>query len=74
MKICRLIDPETQRPRFGLIEDDAIYTLLGDLAEGNLSLEDRLRRTQLQRARGGAWQRDARGASSLPQSAFGNHR
>jgi 2-keto-4-pentenoate hydratase/2-oxohepta-3-ene-1,7-dioic acid hydratase in catechol pathway len=39
MKICRLIDPETQRPRFGLIEDDAIYTLLGDLAEGNLSLE-----------------------------------
>jgi 2-keto-4-pentenoate hydratase/2-oxohepta-3-ene-1,7-dioic acid hydratase in catechol pathway len=39
MKICRFIDPETQRPRFGLIEGEDVFTLLGDLAGGNLSLE-----------------------------------
>jgi 2-keto-4-pentenoate hydratase/2-oxohepta-3-ene-1,7-dioic acid hydratase in catechol pathway len=39
MKICRFIDPETQRPSFGLIEDDEIYALRGEIPEGNLSLE-----------------------------------
>ena len=39
MKICRFVDPETQRPRFGLIEDDSVYALLGNLSEGNLSFE-----------------------------------
>ena len=39
MKICRFIDPETQRPRFGLIEGDEVFALLGELNEGNLSLE-----------------------------------
>ena len=39
MKICRYIDPETQRPRFGLIEGESVFTLLGDLSQGNLSLE-----------------------------------
>jgi 2-keto-4-pentenoate hydratase/2-oxohepta-3-ene-1,7-dioic acid hydratase in catechol pathway len=39
MKICRFLDPETQRPRYGMIEADAVFTLLGDLSEGNLSLE-----------------------------------
>ena len=39
MKICRFIDPETQRPRFGMIEGDAVFKLLGELSEGNLSLE-----------------------------------
>jgi 2-keto-4-pentenoate hydratase/2-oxohepta-3-ene-1,7-dioic acid hydratase in catechol pathway len=38
MKICRLIDPETQRPCFGMIENGDIFTLRGDLSEGNLSL------------------------------------
>jgi 2-keto-4-pentenoate hydratase/2-oxohepta-3-ene-1,7-dioic acid hydratase in catechol pathway len=39
MKICRFIDPETQRPRYGMIEGEKVFTLLGDLAEGSLSLE-----------------------------------
>jgi len=39
MKICRFIDPETQRPRFGLIEGVEVFALLGELNEGNLSLE-----------------------------------
>ncbi len=39
MKICRFVDPETQRPRYGMIEGESVFTLLGDLAEGNLSLE-----------------------------------
>jgi 2-keto-4-pentenoate hydratase/2-oxohepta-3-ene-1,7-dioic acid hydratase in catechol pathway len=39
MKICRFIDPETQRPSFGLIEGDEIYALRGEIPEGNLSLE-----------------------------------
>src|ERR1051326_1559596 len=39
MKICRFIDPETQRPRYGMIEGEKVFTLLGDFAEGNLSLE-----------------------------------
>ncbi len=40
MKICRFIDPETQRPSFGLIEGDEIFSLRGEIPEGNLSLED----------------------------------
>ena len=39
MKICRFIDPETQRPSFGLIEGDEIFSLRGEIPEGNLSLE-----------------------------------
>jgi 2-keto-4-pentenoate hydratase/2-oxohepta-3-ene-1,7-dioic acid hydratase in catechol pathway len=39
MKICRFIDPETQRPSFGLIEGEEIFSLRGELLEGNLSLE-----------------------------------
>jgi 2-keto-4-pentenoate hydratase/2-oxohepta-3-ene-1,7-dioic acid hydratase in catechol pathway len=38
MKICRFIDPETQRPRFGMLEDGAIYALEGELSEENLSV------------------------------------
>jgi 2-keto-4-pentenoate hydratase/2-oxohepta-3-ene-1,7-dioic acid hydratase in catechol pathway len=40
MKICRFIDPETQRPRFGMIEDDAIYALTGELSDENLSVAE----------------------------------
>ena len=39
MRICRFIDPETQRPRFGMLEDGAIYALKGELSEENLSVE-----------------------------------
>lgn len=39
MKLSRYIDPDTQKPRFGALEGDAIYPLKGDLSEGNLSLE-----------------------------------
>jgi 2-keto-4-pentenoate hydratase/2-oxohepta-3-ene-1,7-dioic acid hydratase in catechol pathway len=39
LKICRFIDPETQRPSFGMIEGDEVFALLGDLSEGSLSLE-----------------------------------
>lgn len=39
MKICRFLDPETQRPRFGMIEEGAIYALLGELSGENLSVE-----------------------------------
>jgi 2-keto-4-pentenoate hydratase/2-oxohepta-3-ene-1,7-dioic acid hydratase in catechol pathway len=39
MKICRFIDPETQRARYGLIEGDEVFALDGDLSAGNLSLE-----------------------------------
>src|SRR5919107_5052957 len=39
MKICRFIDPETQRPAFGVIESDEVFRLNGDLSAGNLSLE-----------------------------------
>ncbi len=38
MKICRFIDPETQRPRFGMIENDAVYALTGELSNENLSV------------------------------------
>ena len=39
MKICRFIDPETQRPSYGMIEDEKVFTLRGDLSAGDLSLE-----------------------------------
>ncbi|HEX7956637.1 MAG TPA: fumarylacetoacetate hydrolase family protein [Pyrinomonadaceae bacterium] len=39
MKICRFIDPETQRPSFGMIEGEEVFTLRGDLSAGDLSLE-----------------------------------
>jgi 2-keto-4-pentenoate hydratase/2-oxohepta-3-ene-1,7-dioic acid hydratase in catechol pathway len=39
MKICRFIDPETQRPSFGIIVGEEVFSLRGDLSEGNLSLE-----------------------------------
>lgn len=41
MKICRFVHPETQAPRYGIIEGDSIYPLAGDLNSGNLSLEDK---------------------------------
>jgi 2-keto-4-pentenoate hydratase/2-oxohepta-3-ene-1,7-dioic acid hydratase in catechol pathway len=40
MKICRFIDPETQRTRFGMIEEGSIYALAGELSEGNLSVAE----------------------------------
>jgi 2-keto-4-pentenoate hydratase/2-oxohepta-3-ene-1,7-dioic acid hydratase in catechol pathway len=40
MKICRFVDPETQRPRFGRIEGGEIFALRGDLADANLAVED----------------------------------
>jgi 2-keto-4-pentenoate hydratase/2-oxohepta-3-ene-1,7-dioic acid hydratase in catechol pathway len=40
MKICRFIDPETQRPRFGMIEDGAVHGLRGELSGEGLSVED----------------------------------
>jgi 2-keto-4-pentenoate hydratase/2-oxohepta-3-ene-1,7-dioic acid hydratase in catechol pathway len=39
MKICRFIDPETQRPSFGMIEGGEVFALQGNLSEANLSLE-----------------------------------
>ncbi|HEX8719204.1 MAG TPA: fumarylacetoacetate hydrolase family protein [Pyrinomonadaceae bacterium] len=39
MKICRFIDPETQRPSYGMIEGGKVFTLRGDLSAGDLSLE-----------------------------------
>src|SRR5687768_10145376 len=39
MKICRFIEPATQRPSYGLIEGEEVFTLLGDLSAGSLSLE-----------------------------------
>ncbi len=41
MIICRFIDPETQRPAFGVVENEKVYRLSGDLNAGNLSLEQR---------------------------------
>ena len=39
MRICRFKEPETQRPAFGVVENELIYTLKGELSAGNLSLE-----------------------------------
>jgi 2-keto-4-pentenoate hydratase/2-oxohepta-3-ene-1,7-dioic acid hydratase in catechol pathway len=39
MKICRFLDPETQRPRFGMIEGGMVFALLGELSGKNLSVE-----------------------------------
>ena len=40
MKICRFIHPSTQTPRYGFIENSEVYPLRGDLAAGDLALED----------------------------------
>jgi len=40
MKICRFIDPETQRPRFGVVEGEGVFALRGDLSDTPLSVED----------------------------------
>jgi 2-keto-4-pentenoate hydratase/2-oxohepta-3-ene-1,7-dioic acid hydratase in catechol pathway len=40
MKICRFIDPETQRPRFGMIDGEAVYALRGELSSESLYVED----------------------------------
>jgi 2-keto-4-pentenoate hydratase/2-oxohepta-3-ene-1,7-dioic acid hydratase in catechol pathway len=39
MKICRFRDPETQRPSYGIITGEEVFTLRGDLNAGDLSLE-----------------------------------
>lgn len=39
MIICRFTDPETQRPAFGVVENEQVYRLSGDLNAGTLSLE-----------------------------------
>jgi 2-keto-4-pentenoate hydratase/2-oxohepta-3-ene-1,7-dioic acid hydratase in catechol pathway len=39
MKICRFKDPETQRPSYGMIVGEEIFTLGGDLPSGDLSPE-----------------------------------
>src|ERR671921_431505 len=51
MKICRFIDPDTQRPRFGMIEDGAVYALAGELSEENLSVEGKEPVARLEEAR-----------------------
>ena len=51
MKICRFIYPETQKPRYGMIEGESIYTLLGDLTEGNLTYEKAESTVQLAEAK-----------------------
>src|ERR1700749_3604417 len=51
MKICRFIDPSTQRPRYGMIEGLEAFTLLGALSEGNLSLEAAEPRVRLAEAK-----------------------
>ena len=39
MKICRFKDPDTQRPSYGMIVGEEVFTLRGDLSAGDLSLE-----------------------------------
>lgn len=39
MKICRFKDPETQRPSYGMVVGEEVFTLRGDLSAGDLSLE-----------------------------------
>ena len=40
MRLCRFIHPETQRPRYGLVEREEIFPLRGDLADGDLALAE----------------------------------
>jgi 2-keto-4-pentenoate hydratase/2-oxohepta-3-ene-1,7-dioic acid hydratase in catechol pathway len=47
MIICRFIDPETQRPAFGVVEHGQVFRLEGDLSAGNLSLEHGVPSTSL---------------------------
>jgi 2-keto-4-pentenoate hydratase/2-oxohepta-3-ene-1,7-dioic acid hydratase in catechol pathway len=51
MKICRFIHPETQTPRYGMIEGEGVYPLRGDLAAGDLALEAAEAAFSLERAR-----------------------
>jgi 2-keto-4-pentenoate hydratase/2-oxohepta-3-ene-1,7-dioic acid hydratase in catechol pathway len=51
MKICRFKDPETQRTRFGMIEDGAIYLLTGELSDENLSVGEPKPVVRLEEAR-----------------------
>jgi 2-keto-4-pentenoate hydratase/2-oxohepta-3-ene-1,7-dioic acid hydratase in catechol pathway len=51
MKICRFVDPETQNPGYGLVEDEVVYRLTGDLSEANLSLQKGASATLLADAR-----------------------
>ena len=39
MKICRFVNPETQRPSYGIVEGGEVFPLRGDLADAGLSLE-----------------------------------
>src|SRR5215210_6081566 len=39
MKICRFKDPLTQRPSYGMVVGEEVFTLRGDLNAGDLSLE-----------------------------------
>ncbi len=50
MRICRFIHPETQRPRYGLVENSEVYPLRGDLAAGDLALEEAEPAVSLERA------------------------
>src|SRR5215213_9879980 len=36
MKICRFKDPETQRPSYGMVVGEEVFTLRGDLNAGEL--------------------------------------
>src|ERR1051325_9380679 len=51
MKICRFKDPETQRARFGMIEDGAVYALAAEVSEGTLSVVDAEPVARLEEAR-----------------------
>jgi 2-keto-4-pentenoate hydratase/2-oxohepta-3-ene-1,7-dioic acid hydratase in catechol pathway len=51
MKICRFIDPETQRARYGVIENEDVFPLLGDLTDARLSVEDSRPAVSLSEAR-----------------------
>jgi 2-keto-4-pentenoate hydratase/2-oxohepta-3-ene-1,7-dioic acid hydratase in catechol pathway len=51
MRICRFIHPETQTPRYGFVEHEEVYPLLGDLSAGDLALEQPEPAVRLSRAR-----------------------
>jgi 2-keto-4-pentenoate hydratase/2-oxohepta-3-ene-1,7-dioic acid hydratase in catechol pathway len=40
MRICRFIHPETQTPRYGFVEHEEVFPLVGDLAGGGLALAE----------------------------------
>lgn len=51
MKICRFLDSETQRPRFGMIDGGAVYALAGEISGENLSVEGKSPVARLEDAR-----------------------